>query len=280
MLSRDQCSRIARETLEILNSGGYINSRGVDVSIAESLNEAKNSTVLIRPPEIDALLGVTPVADFQTVTQVSNETTLVAARRWVEERGLRTLCLNFASARSPGGGFLNGSRAQEESLARASGLYECLLQASDYYAANRRFRSSLYTDHFIYSPDVPVFRNDEGQPLDQPFLVSFLTAPAVNRGAMERNEPKELHLVDSIMRRRVRAVLAVAQKYRYQYLVLGAWGCGAFRNKPNDIATIFADQLVGDQAPYGKAFTQVQFAVLDRWRDRPIFNAFHERLQN
>ena len=136
MSNRNQRSRIGRDTLDILNRGGYLNSRGVDVSIASFLNEAKNGTVLIRSQEIDALLGVTPVADFQTTIQVSNETTLSVARRWVDEGRSKILCLNFASAMYPGGGFLEGSQAQEESLARASSLYECLLQSSDYYAAN------------------------------------------------------------------------------------------------------------------------------------------------
>ena len=280
MSNRNQRSRIGRDTLDILNRGGYLNSRGVDVSIASFLNEAKNGTVLIRSQEIDALLGVTPVADFQTTIQVSNETTLSVARRWVDEGRSKILCLNFASAMYPGGGFLEGSQAQEESLARASGLYECLLQASDYYAANRKFKSNLYRDHFIYSPDVPDFRDDDDQLLDEPYLVSFLTVPAVDRGAVETNEPRKLHLVDSIMRRRVRAGFAIAQKYRYQHLVLGAWGCGVFRNNPNDIATMFADQLVGERARYGKSFAHVQFAVLDLGQDGAPLHAFNERLQH
>lgn len=71
------------------------------------------------------------------------------------------LCLNFASAKKPGGGFLKGSQAQEESLARASGLYSCLLQAPTYYKANRSSnRRGIYEDLIIYSPEVPVFRDD------------------------------------------------------------------------------------------------------------------------
>ena len=54
------------------------------------------------------------------------------------------------------------------------------------YEANRRCPSCLYTDHMIYSPDVPVFRDDEDRLLDRPYPVSFVTAPAVNAGVRPR----------------------------------------------------------------------------------------------
>ena len=38
----------------------------------------------------------------------------------------RPLVMNFANAHRPGGGFLNGSRAQEESLCRCSTLYKSI----------------------------------------------------------------------------------------------------------------------------------------------------------
>src|SRR6185437_10556724 len=110
-----------------------------------------------------------------------------AGRLLRDEGADRVLALNFASARHPGGGFLKGSQAQEESLARASGLYACIAPLRGMYDANHRFRSCLYTDHLIYSPDVPVFRADNDSLLDHPYPVSFVTAPAVNAGAVRTN---------------------------------------------------------------------------------------------
>jgi uncharacterized protein (TIGR02452 family) len=95
----------------------------------------------------------------------------VAARR-----GLRPVALNFASATSPGGGFLSGARAQEECLARCSGLYACLAD-NPMYGFHRARRDALYSDYAVYSPDVPVFRSEDpaGTLLDEPWLCSFIT---------------------------------------------------------------------------------------------------------
>ncbi|MEO0601399.1 MAG: TIGR02452 family protein, partial [Myxococcota bacterium] len=91
----------------------------------------------------------------------------------VQDEGRHDLVLlNFASARNPGGGFINGARAQEEDIARASGLYPCLLQAPVYYDANRETRSLLYTDHLTYSPRVPFVRERNRRLLETPFLAS------------------------------------------------------------------------------------------------------------
>src|SRR5262249_60941792 len=104
-----------------------------------------------------------------------------AARRLYEDEGEQNaVALNFASARNPGGGFLGGAKAQEEDLARRSALYACLLTQRPYYDANRAERSLLYTDHIIYSPSVPFFRDRALDLVESPFCASIITAPAPN----------------------------------------------------------------------------------------------------
>src|SRR5215469_5056849 len=186
MSKRTTRAQIARETLTILEEGVYLHPNGERIPLRDELASARSNSVLYSPDRFqdvfqqrDQLLQGrthTPVA-FEVV----NETTLHAARRLLEgEPGARVLALNFASARHPGGGFLKGSQAQEESLARASGLYACISPFREMYDANARFPSCLYTNHMIYSPDVPVFRDDKDALLEQPYATAFLTAPAVN----------------------------------------------------------------------------------------------------
>ncbi|WP_308017339.1 TIGR02452 family protein, partial [Streptomyces griseus] len=78
-----------------------------------------------------------------------------------EARG-RGAVRSFASARNPGGGYLNGAQAQEEALGRAAALHATLLRAPEYYAHHRAERGAFYTDRVIHSPGVPVFRDDRG----------------------------------------------------------------------------------------------------------------------
>jgi uncharacterized protein (TIGR02452 family) len=209
--------------------------------------------------------------------EVLNETTLHAARRLLEgEPGARVLALNFASARHPGGGFLKGSQAQEESLARASGLYACVSPLRGMYDANARFPSCLYTDHMIYSPDVPVFRDDEDALLDRPYPLSFVTAPAVNVGALRRNEPDALRRVEPVMLSRMEKVLSLAVVHGHDVLVLGAWGCGVFTNDPERVADWFHRHLTGG-GTFRWAFRKVVFAVLDRTEARSMIRPFERR---
>jgi uncharacterized protein (TIGR02452 family) len=174
--------------------------------------------------------------------------------------------LNFASAKNPGGGFLGGSQAQEESLARASALYASISKHIEYYEVNRATRSLLYTDHLIVSPRVPVIRDDEDRLLEEPWEVTIITSPAPNAGAIAENNPSESVQVEPTFRRRIEQVLSAAVAFDQTALVLGAWGCGVFRNDPATVARLFGEFLLPG-GTFAKAFAHVSFAVLDRQGD-------------
>ena len=203
-----------------------------------------------------------------------------AASRLVNQEGYKkVLCLNFASAKNPGGGFLNGSQAQEESLARATGLYPCISQMMEMYDKNRNSSSCLYLDDMIYSPQVPVIRDDNDQLLDKPFLISILTVPAVNAGAVRKNGKKqEINKIESTMLQRTERLLSVAAVNNYKVLVLGAWGCGVFKNNPDDVARYFHYHLL-DNPKFNGLFEKIVFAVLDNAPDESVINAFKERFE-
>ncbi|GIG89403.1 TIGR02452 family protein [Plantactinospora endophytica] len=255
---------IAQETVAVLDRGGYRTGQGTEVVLRDEVARAVAGTRLHLPDEV--LPAPQPVAGPATV-EVTDESSLAACRRLDGDRA----CLVFASARNPGGGFLNGAQAQEESIARASALYPCLREAWDFYLAHRADPDLGYSDRIVHSPAVPVFRDDRGDLLAAPYPVSFLTSAAPNLAAMRRNQPDRTGDVPAVLRRRAARVLAVAAAYGHRQLVLGAWGCGVFGNDPTVVAEAFAEAL-----PESPWFTLVVFAVLDRQRDAPTLAAFRK----
>ncbi|MEO3776526.1 TIGR02452 family protein [Micromonospora sp. B11E3] len=252
---------IARETVDIAERGTYRAADG-EVLIGAQVARAVAGTRLYLPDEDVAVPA--PVGGTPTI-EVTNESTLTATRRL----GGDLACLVFASARNPGGGFLNGAQAQEESLARGSALYPCLRAAGDFYAHHRTHSELTYSDRVIYSPSVPVFRDDKGALLPAPYPVSFLTAAAPNRSAIARSQPQHLADLPAALARRAARILQVAATHGHRRLVLGAWGCGVFGNDPVTVATAFATAL--RHSPW---FDEVVFAVLDRQPATPTHAAF------
>lgn len=250
--SRSEAARIARESVDILHAGEYVAPAGHVVDLRSALAAAVSGTVSYPP---DAPLPRVVPGDRPTRFEVRNETTLAAARR-LHADGRTVVALNFASARHPGGGFQNGARAQEESLCRASGLYACI-NNNPMYRHHAGLSGGMYTNSAIYSPAVPVFRDDDGDLLDEPYPCGFITSPAVNAGAIRDDERGR---VEGEMRRRVEKVLAVAAGHGHDAVVLGAWGCGVFKNDPEVVADLFRESLV---TRFAGVFEVVAFAVLD-----------------
>ncbi len=245
------------------------------MEIADALKAAQSNTKLLRPEDFPQSLSLSESSPrFTTQLSVTSETTLQAAAR-LASKGIEPLCLNFASAKNPGGGFLNGATAQEESFARASGLYSCLRTQKEFYDFHRQQGDLLYSDHLILSPGVPVFADDHGRLLEAPYLSGFLTSPAVNAGVIKERDCEKLDLIRPTMLRRAHRVLWLAQREGYTHLILGAWGCGVFRCDPTMVAGVFSALLTGE-GPLVSAFEQVVFAVYDRTRDATTRTAFEK----
>ena len=171
----------APETVQWLNDGRFENSQGETIQFKYELENAIKGSSVYTPEKLQDLVHQEGKGESQTKVSVTNETTQIAARRLVVEEGIHDLVLlNFASARNPDGGFISGAKAQEEDLSRCSGLYKCLLPQELYYEVNRSQSSMLYTDHMIYSPNVPWFRTRSRDKPEELFLASVITAPAPN----------------------------------------------------------------------------------------------------
>lgn len=267
---------VGKETVQIVERGEYQVPSGPRVSIGDAVAHAVRGTRLYAPVDLERLEPARRDPSDPPRIEVTSETTAEAARRLVEREGeARVVALNFASAKNPGGGFLGGAKAQEEDLARCSALYACLVTQRAYYDENRACGSMLYTDHLIYSPDVPFFRDETLALLATPFLVSIITAPAPNAGEELKRNPGARPQIRAALERRADFVLRVAAAEQHRTLVLGAWGCGVFRNDPAEVADAFARCLASPR--FEGAFGRVVFAVYDRSREGVNRRPFVER---
>src|SRR5581483_2702217 len=232
-IDRRDAAAQGHEALAICRSGEYRSPRG-SVSIAHLITRACDATLSIPPTK-----PLAPVArgSHATVFEVKNETTIAAILRAPAALG-EPCALNFASAKNPGGGFLGGALAQEESLARSSALFACL-EGDAMYAHHRARKDALYTSWAIFSPGVPVFRGDDGLLLEEPRLASFITCAAPNAGVLLAREPERADELDAALRERVARVLTIAAQQGARSLILGAWGCGVFKNDPARVAEHF-----------------------------------------
>lgn len=199
--------------------------------------------------------------------------------------GKRIAVLNFASATNPGGGVVNGSSAQEESLCRCSTLYPTLDRRflwQAYYDVNRAAGNVLHTDACIYSPGIVVCKTDTDFPERLP-QEDWMTVDVVSCAAPNLSHtPGNLYNLESgqavsimtselqrIHEQRARGILAIAATNSVSILVLGAFGCGTFRN-----ARAYANVLKDCR----QHFDWIEFAIFCRDGERENYDAFAEAL--
>lgn len=209
---------------------------------------------------------------FETKIVVSKKRSFQAAEAYKNET---VGVLNFANSFVPGGGVLFGARAQEESLCRLSTLYAALStdeMRRDFYEKHIADDEPLATDDVIFSPGITVFKSDDSEiklrDKSEWFNVTVLTcaAPDLNDVAISDAELFALHV------KRWRQIFSVALENGCTTLILGAFGCGAFRNKPEIVAKA-AKKIVDEFAGYFKC---IEFAVAckDDWMNFETFTYF------
>lgn len=195
----------------------------------------------------------------QTKTFVVQSTTVDAAFTEAEAGRDAHICLlNFASYKEPGGMFLQGSMAQEESLCHASVLYPVLssprVMGMFYQKHGNRLNRGLYHSDLLYSPDVLFFRDRKGRRFD------VITCAAPNKKAAQRYQHVTDQEAEQAMRHRIDSVLYAAWKEKAGVLILGAFGCGVFGNDLDSVSAQFKELLGGR---YRGCFKRAVFAVPD-----------------
>lgn len=178
--------------------------------------------------------------------------------------------LNFADSLKPGGGYLNGRGAQEETLCRQTLLYPTICD-NPIYKDNLKYGAEG-SNNMIYSADVLVIRYDDYNfiPQKDQFYVNFISAAAVDNR-------KQVANIAAIMEDRIRKIISLAAVKSLEEkdqgknaLILGAFGCGVFKNDPDLIASIFAKILHGEK--FKQYFNCIIFPIFkDKNGMIPIF---------
>lgn len=181
----------------------------------------------------------------------------------------KVAALNFASYKHPGGMFMQGSGAQEESLCHISILYNVLECFNDsYYKNNKKaLNKGLYLNRALYTPNV-LFDFGEAK-----CFCDIITCAAPNissliryGGPLSQNQLSEIY---SVLKSRINYVLKIAASNNVDTLILGAFGCGVFRNNPYDVAGIFKEEI---NTNFKNVFNTVIFAI----PDLKTYNTFKE----
>jgi uncharacterized protein (TIGR02452 family) len=168
----------------------------------------------------------------------------------------KTAVLNMASVHKKGGGVENGARAQEE----------CLFRCSNLFTINQ----SLYPikhDQYIYTHGASFVKDGQYGIMgitSNPSVTGFksviadvITMPALNlNNKADCEEEYDYVYLDKMF-----FMLNSALLNGCTNIILGAWGCGVYANKAEDIAKLFDEVLQGGELY--KQFENVVFAVIN-----------------
>ena len=269
IMDRDRAYDYGHQTQDCVQHGYYLNTHNQRVDITAARDAAKRNQVVYRP---GATIPVGAPRHEQVHITMHNQTTLDVALARVAQ-GYTVAMLNFASATTPGGGWLSGSRAQEESLARSSAMVYAL-QDDAWYNDPRHRRNPFYDDTVIVTRGVPFFRTHAGVFLDAPWYGDVVTSAAVKANSVYRYMPERAGEIAPRMRTRLLAICQAATTLDADVLILGAWGCGAFGNDPEMVADAMAEAM---QVVDMRRFQAIDMVVADTRTPTVVYDAFARR---
>ena len=253
---------IFHNTVAMVNQGFYIteNGRTIVFDTGRMLSGTQFYSQQFHVHDIPTIQG-------RTTVEVVDADCLLEGIRLLDE-GYRPAVLNMANRQRPGGGVRTGAAAQEETIFRRTDIFRAMFQfapfAGDYgirksnlqYPMDRNFGG-------IYTPSVTVFREDEGNGfrlMEEPRKLDFISVAGMNRPDLKPDGMIVDYLVEPI-RHKIRTILRIGLAHGHDSLVLGALGCGAFRNPPAQIARLFHEVLM--EKEFADKYRHIFFAILE-----------------
>jgi uncharacterized protein (TIGR02452 family) len=268
--------KVFEDTLEEVNNGVYTSENGRKVLFGDD-QEMIQKTILYKDVII---VDSFPKISNKPIIEVIEDDVLSVTKKLVDN-GEHPAVLNLASRQNPGGGVITGAGAQEEYLFRCSNYFGSLYQFAHYansYNLVKRKESYPLDKNFggVYSPKVTIFRASEksGYPkLEMPWSTSFIAVPAISSPLLIQDENDLYWLTEEMERatkHKIRTIYRIALINGHTQLVLGAFGCGAFKNPPHHIAKLFHEVL--EEKEFSSSFTHIVFAIIDNHNSYKWFN--------
>ena len=267
-MNRNDLINVFYETVNAVNDGFYINRKGEKVEIPNEFDGLSIEDATFYDTDIKNKIDFQNLKQVKTEIKVVNQDCLKAAKELYDD-GHVPVVINFASFKVPGGGVRKGSRAQEENICRRTNLFKSIFRFIDTLAAE--FDLPLQSKQYplpinhgaIYSPSISVFRGSDNEGyafLDELFNIDVITIAALKDPPLDSKG----HLNEwakRITKEKIRTMLNLAIYWQNDSIVLGAFGCGAFANPPEDVAKLFKEVL--EEPDYCDKFEKIVFAVLD-----------------
>ena len=254
---------VFKHTVFLVQQGYYFNEEQEKINFPDARTMMAGTEFYDSPQTVHHI----PTMINETIVKVENIDCLLAAEKLLKE-GYHPAVLNMASRQNPGGGVQNGAGAQEENLFRRSNLFQSLYQFAP-FASNFGLHKSKHQYPLdrnfggIYTPHATVFRGTEqdGYPLlDTPYQMSFIAVAGINRPALASPERIAPELVEPV-KNKIRTIFRIGLLHGHDSLVLGALGCGAFRNPPSHIARLFHEVM--EEKEFKNKYRLLLFAILD-----------------
>ena len=219
-----------------------------------------------------------------TIIRVTNQDSLEAALQITREHGELVAVLNMANGTFPGGGYQCEYNSQEESLFRNTNLHFTLDRGS--ILEQNTGERSQHGYVWKYTNDMMQLINGKNGSVylsEQPVLCirsceseSWLAANEVfsfwemRSAALKRRKNDSYN--EEEMRNRITAQLRTLKNRGCRYLVLGAFGCGAFGNPARDVSQAYRDIL--NEKDFLNFFNVVVFAVLHSCNSKDGMNYY------
>lgn len=261
-MSREENVAVYSNTVAIVRKGSYMSPKGKRVNLPDPKKMVDGTKFYGKKVVND----YDAISRYETEIKVIDKDCIYVAKDLID-RGFNPCMLNMASFSTPGGGVTKGSSAQEENIFRRSNIFMSLYQfhsiGENYGVKQREERYPLdYNFGGIYTPHVTIFKGGSDTRytlLEEPFEVAVVSVSAVKNPTLHDGK-LEPWVIDTT-KSKIRQIFDIAIENGHDSLALSAFGCGAYKTPPTEMAKLFKEVI--ESKKYKRAFKAIHFAIIN-----------------